>query len=117
MKPREERTRGLQQISCGKFIRESKELLSEHDLPRPITYYVQLFRTAFEFIKTDPDRYIDELNNTYVTFSEHLLDYFEKQNSGDSSFSNKAFFVSNILDIQQDITYQGGMDAEMVDMS
>jgi hypothetical protein len=37
-----------------KFIRESKELADEHELPRPLDYYIELFKTAFDFIDSDP---------------------------------------------------------------
>jgi hypothetical protein len=36
-----------------KFVREAKELSDEHDLPRPLDYYIQLFHAAFDFIDSD----------------------------------------------------------------
>jgi hypothetical protein len=33
-----------------KFIGEAKELSEEHELPRPLDYYIDLFKTAFVFI-------------------------------------------------------------------
>lgn len=37
-----------------KFVREAKELSDEHELPRPLEYYIQLFMAAFDFIDSDP---------------------------------------------------------------
>ena len=36
-----------------RFVREAKELLAENDLPRPLSYYAELFKTAFEFIDSN----------------------------------------------------------------
>lgn len=36
-----------------RFMREAKELLAENDLPRPLQYYHELFKTAFEFIDSN----------------------------------------------------------------
>lgn len=70
-----------------KFIREAKELSDEHDLPRPLDYYIELFKTAFDFIDSDPKINTDMLHKEYVTFSEHLLAYFSKT-SKDKTFAN-----------------------------
>jgi len=56
-----------------KFIREAKELSDEHELPRPLDYYIELFKTAFDFIDSDPQTNAQLLREEYVTFSEHLL--------------------------------------------
>lgn len=37
-----------------KFIREAKELSEEHELPRPLDYYIELFKAAFDFIDSNP---------------------------------------------------------------
>lgn len=36
-----------------KFKREAKELSDEHELPRPLEYYIQLFTCAFDFIDSN----------------------------------------------------------------
>lgn len=59
-----------------KFTREAKELRDEHDLPRPLEYYIELFVCAFEFIDSNFQKNNDMLQNEYVTFSEALLSYF-----------------------------------------
>lgn len=64
--------------SIGKFRREAKELADEHELPRSLDYYIELFKTAFYFIRDDRAKNTAMLNNEYVTFSEHLLKYFTK---------------------------------------
>ena len=82
----------------NKFIGEAKELSDEHELPRPLEYYIQLFKTAFTFIESNPKVNIEMLHKEFVTFSEHLLAYFCKFNK-DSEFSNQsAFFFSDVLD-------------------
>jgi len=53
-----------------KFIREAKELSDEHELPRPLDYYIELFKTAFDFIDSDPQTNAQLLREEYVTFSE-----------------------------------------------
>lgn len=63
-----------------KFEREAKELSEEHDLPRPLEYYLELFRLAFEFIESDPVLHTEMLHKEYVTFSEHLLAFFATKN-------------------------------------
>lgn len=81
-----------------KFVREAKELADEHELPRPLDYYVQLFTTAFDFIDSDHKTNAEMLHKEYVTFSEHLLVYFS-QKFKDSTFANQsAFFFSDVLD-------------------
>jgi hypothetical protein len=56
-----------------RFTKEAKELLAENDLPRPLEYYIQLFRTAFEFIDSNFETNVQLLHTEYVTFSEKLL--------------------------------------------
>jgi len=70
-----------------RFQREAKELSDEHELPRPLEYYIELFRTAFDFIKSNPDENIELLHSEYVTFSEKLLEHFCKVHK-DSTFAN-----------------------------
>ena len=41
---------------------EAKELSDEHELPRPLKYYIALFKTAFEFLKQDK-YHVDLLND------------------------------------------------------
>ena len=54
---------------------------------------------AFNFIDSNPDYLIDLLHTEYVTFSEQLLNYFNKTNKG--FFDNQhAFFYSDVLDHQ-----------------
>ena len=82
-----------------KFIQEAKELSDEHELPRSLKYYVELFKTAFVFLKSDKYN-VDLLNEQYVTFSEKLIEFFSKTH-GDKTFAeNSNFFFSPILDIQ-----------------
>ena len=33
-----------------RFISEARELSQEHELPRSLNYYIELFKTAFEFL-------------------------------------------------------------------
>lgn len=90
-----------------RFTKEAKELLAENDLPRPLQYYIELFRTAFEFIDSNPKQNIHLLQTEYVTFSEKLLAYFCKVFK-DSTFANQSsFFYSDILNRQNDIHYAG----------
>ena len=70
-----------------RYMREAKELLAENDLPRPLQYYHELFKTAFEFIDSNRKVNIPLLHSEYVTFSEKLLVYFSKQYR-DSAFAN-----------------------------
>ena len=37
-----------------RFKAEAKELSDEHELPRPLDYYIELFKTAFDFIADNP---------------------------------------------------------------
>lgn len=37
-----------------RFRAEAKELSDEHELPRPLDYYIELFKTAFDFIDSNP---------------------------------------------------------------
>lgn len=53
-----------------RFVREAKELLAENDLPRPLNYYAELFKTAFEFIDSNRKTNVQLLHTEYVTFSE-----------------------------------------------
>ena len=88
-----------------KFIREAKELSEEHELPRPLDYYIELFKTAFDFIDSDRKTNIELLHKEYVTFSENLLEYFSKKFK-DSTFANQSsFFVSDVLDRQNEIQF------------
>jgi len=70
-----------------RFRSEAKELSDEHELPRPLDYYIELFKTAFEFIAENPKVNIELLQTEYVTFSEKLLAYFCKVHR-DSTFAN-----------------------------
>ena len=96
--------------SIGKFISEARELLKEHELPRPLTYYIQLFKTAFQFCDSDPAN-IELLNTEYVTFSEKLLQFFTKTNKDETFAKNSNFFYSPILDVQKDIKFGQGQIA------
>lgn len=88
-----------------KFVREAKELLAENDLPRPLSYYSELFRTAFDFIDSNRKTNIHLLHTEYVTFSEKLLAYFCKVHK-DSTFANQSsFFYSDILNQQNQIHF------------
>lgn len=97
-----EKTGGYEKKPIGaivqKFKSEAKELSDEHELPRPLDYYIELFKTAFEFIATNPKENTELLQTEYVTFSEKLLAYFCKVNK-DSTFANQsAFFYSDVLE-------------------
>lgn len=37
-----------------RFKSEAKDLSDEHELPRPLEYYIELFKTAFDFIDDNP---------------------------------------------------------------
>jgi len=71
----------------SRFRKEAKELSDEHELPRPLEYYIELFKTSFEFIDQNPKVNTDLLHNEYVTFSEKLLAFFCKVHK-DSTFAN-----------------------------
>ena len=45
-----EQTEEKEKQIIKRFISEAKELSQEHELPRPLTYYIELFKTAFEFL-------------------------------------------------------------------
>ena len=97
-----------------KFIREAKELSDEHELPRPLDYYIALFKAAFEFIDSNPKEHTEMLHKEYVTFSENLLAYFAKT-SGDKNFTKEsAFFFSDVLDKQAEITF--GKDGKLPEL-
>jgi hypothetical protein len=86
-----------------KFAREAKELSDEHELPRPLEYYLELFRLAFDFIEADPVPRTAMLHKEYVTFSEHLLAFFATQNN---TYANESsFFYSDVLDKQDSIIF------------
>ena len=76
--PLSEQTEERERSSIKRFISEARELSHEHELPRPLKYYIQLFKTAFEFLDQS-QAHVDLLNNEYVTFSEKLLEYFAAQ--------------------------------------
>ena len=56
-----------------KFRNEAKALSDEHELPRPLDYYIALFETAFVFIQEQRESRSELLHKEYVTFSEQLL--------------------------------------------
>ena len=70
--------------------------MAENELPRPLQFYTALFRCAFDFLDGNSHR-INLLNNEYVTFSEQLLEYFNKEHKGKEYAKNSNFFVSNVL--------------------
>ena len=82
-----------------KFKSESIELAAEHELPRPLEYYVSVFECAMAFIKEKPAERIEILQQAYVTFSEQLLVYFKETEQGKKFDNNKEFFFSNVLDV------------------
>ena len=47
-------------------------------MPRALSYYVELFKTAFEFLDMSAAN-VALLNNEYVTFSEKLLIFFTEK--------------------------------------
>ena len=65
----DEQTEDKERQVINKFINEAKQLSEEHELPRPLKYYIQLFKTAFEFLDLS-QKNVDLLNDEYVTFSE-----------------------------------------------
>lgn len=81
----------------------------EHELPRPLEYYLELFRLAFDFIEADPLPRTAMLHKEYVTFSEHLLAFFATQNN---TYANESsFFYSDVLDKQHSIVFgRNGQD-------
>jgi hypothetical protein len=40
----------------NKFRSEARSLVGESQLPMPFDYYVEIFKTAFEYIKQNPDK-------------------------------------------------------------
>ena len=86
-------------MSIKRFVSEATELSQEHDLPRPLNYYIELFRTAFEFCDASAHN-IHLLNDEYVTFSEKLLEFFTTKHKDSTFAQNSNFFYSPILDIQ-----------------
>jgi hypothetical protein len=89
----------------NKFKGESEEFLEggQNQLPQPLEYYIDVFNTAFDFIQENPDQ-IEVLQGKYVTFSENLLEFYNKKNK-DNNTETKAFFFSDVLDKQMEITY------------
>jgi len=79
-----------------KFKKESEEFLEggQNSLPQDLSYYVNVFKQAYHFIKEDPKQ-VEVLQKEYVTFSENLLTYIAKQ---DKTQSSNAFFFSDVLD-------------------
>ena len=65
------------------FISEARELSQEHELPRPLNYYIELFKTAFEFLDLSQAN-VTLLNEEYVTFSEKLLEFFTKKHKDET---------------------------------
>ena len=70
-----EQTEEKEKQVIKRFISEARELSQEHELPRPLTYYIELFKTAFEFLDSSSAN-VTLLNDEYVTFSEKLLEFF-----------------------------------------
>jgi len=106
-RPPSEQTEEKEKMVIKKFISEARELSEEHDLPRELTYYINLFKTAFEFLDQSQAN-IEMLNEEYVTFSEKLLVFFTNKHKNSTFAQNSNFFFSPILDIQQDIKYGQG---------
>ena len=108
VRPVAEQTDEKERAVIKRFISEARELSEEHELPRPLNYYIQLFKVAFEFLDADQAN-VDLLNNEYVTFSEKLLQFFaQKDTKGEFAKANKEFFYSPILDVQDQIKYGQG---------
>lgn len=80
-----------------------KELLEGNEIPKPFDYYVQILRSAFEFIKKNPVE-LDVLNNEYITFQQHLLKYMKEQDEFEDFDTN--MFESQVLDQQDKIEYK-----------
>ena len=98
-RPAVEQTEEKERTSIKKFISEARELSQEHELPRPLNYYIQLFKVAFQFLEESTAN-VELLTNEYVTFSEQLLKYFAtKDTKGEFAAANKQFFYSPICDI------------------
>ena len=62
----------------NKFKKEMKDLLEGNETPKPIEYYVGIMEGAFEFIGKFPDE-LDNLNEEYITFQQHLLIYLSQK--------------------------------------
>ena len=78
-----------------RFISEAKVLSEEHDLPRPLAYYIDLFKCAFKFIEENKTERVELLHSEYVTFSEALLAYYDKLKG---TVTESTFFFSDVLD-------------------
>ena len=76
--PVADQTEEKEKAKIRSFINEAKALSEEHELPRPLNYYIELFKTAFEFLDMSQDN-VELLNNEYVTFSEKLLAFFTEK--------------------------------------
>lgn len=102
-RPASEQTEYKERDVIKKFINEARQLSQEHELPRPLNYYIQLFKVAFEFLELSSAN-VELLNNEYVTFSEQLQKFFAtKDSKGEFAAVNKEFFFSPICDIQGQI--------------
>ena len=66
------------------FKRESDDFLEGNELPQPIEFYVQIMKSAFDFIRTYPEQ-LDILNSEYITFQENLLNYMAKKDQLDNA--------------------------------
>jgi len=69
---------------------------------------VNIFSHAHEYISKHPEQRV-KLQVEYVTFSEGLLEFIQKE-VGETDVSN--FFASDILDVQHTIQF-GDKDVEM----
>jgi len=107
-----EKTQALFNDKVKKFISESKELCDKHELPRPLEYYIGVFKAAFIFIGKDFEVRSRLLAEKYVTFSEELLVYFNETEEGKAFGNNKEFFYSDVLDQQKNIAYGEGVSFE-----
>lgn len=100
-----EKTQSAFNDKVKKFISESKELCDQHELPRPLEYYIGVFKAAFVFIGKDYETRSTLLAEKYVTFSEELLVFFNETEEGKAFGNNKEFFYSDVLDQQKNIAF------------
>ncbi|CDW91204.1 UNKNOWN [Stylonychia lemnae] len=94
------------------FQREMNELIEGNELPQPIQLYIELLKSSFEFIDENPEPRLKLLNNQYINFQEELIQYHASKNQLSSLSSN--LFESNILDKQDEITYEKPKEVTIV---
>jgi hypothetical protein len=71
-----------------------------------------VFEAAFEFVKEDPHVRTKLLAEKYVTFSEQLLEFYNKTEKGKEIGAINNFFNSQVLAEQNKFQYGGNVKIE-----